>query len=396
MWKGSRRVRQPQASHGANTLLYSDSIVATTRCGHVRFASMTAERMARSSAVPRDGVAQGPTSGWLPGLATVAIPTYNRCTTLENAVAAACQQDYPQLEVLIVDDASTDSTASVGQRLAKADSRITYFRHETNIGPAANYGAALRLAHGRYFMWLADDDWITPDYLRRCIARLEAGRHAVVVGQDYLGQCASSAQRDVSIPKPVAAVLDRSPEKRVLSTAGSNGVVNVSLYGVIHRETGIDCLPYPNASAGDRIWTYKLLLRGTLDIEREVGLYRAEGGISSDSKKTAVLFGASSFASQFPSFTVPVNVFRTLMQQYSHLRLGGLSQALVFSARVSFVTAVNAQLASDLAGPLKGAVRRRVSTRTYSRMKRRYRHVHRVAGHVRGRSLRMLGAATPD
>jgi glycosyltransferase involved in cell wall biosynthesis len=98
---------------------------------------------------------------------TIAIPTFNRAGWIEGAVAGALAQTYPDFEVLVSDNASTDDTSAV---LAKfADPRVRVVRHETNIGMVGNWNACLKEARGDYLALVPDDDRISPWFLERCM-----------------------------------------------------------------------------------------------------------------------------------------------------------------------------------------------------------------------------------
>ena len=95
-------------------------------------------------------------AGGFKPLVTVAIPTYNRGPLLRLAIESALAQTYSNLEILILDNASSDETSTVV--LEFNDSRIKYFRHPVNLGLTANWEAALGLASGSFFLVLSDDD----------------------------------------------------------------------------------------------------------------------------------------------------------------------------------------------------------------------------------------------
>ncbi|HKN45566.1 MAG TPA: glycosyltransferase family A protein [Propionibacteriaceae bacterium] len=99
-------------------------------------------------------------------LFTVAIPTYNRAQWLQRCVASALSQSFSSYEVIVSDNASTDSTADVLARLA--DRRLTVFRQASNVGPIANWNACLAAANGTYVVMLSDDDMVAPHFLERC------------------------------------------------------------------------------------------------------------------------------------------------------------------------------------------------------------------------------------
>ncbi|HZJ09893.1 MAG TPA: glycosyltransferase family 2 protein [Trueperaceae bacterium] len=105
---------------------------------------------------------------------TIGMPTYNRRDGyFPRALASALAQDYPRLEVLVCDNASTDGTAEYIASLD--DERLRYLRHELNIGANANFNSCLENATGDYFLLLHDDDLIDPTFVSRCLAALGDG-----------------------------------------------------------------------------------------------------------------------------------------------------------------------------------------------------------------------------
>lgn len=99
-------------------------------------------------------------------LVTIMIPTYGQAHYLPRAIDSALAQDYPNLEILVVDDASPDDTASVIEPYLE-DPRFRYHRHDENLGRVATYRDTLeREALGDYVLNLDGDDWLVdPTYL---------------------------------------------------------------------------------------------------------------------------------------------------------------------------------------------------------------------------------------
>jgi glycosyltransferase involved in cell wall biosynthesis len=101
-------------------------------------------------------------------LITIAIPTFNRSSWLKGCVLSALKQSYQHIEVLVSDNASTDSTPEVLKTFS--DSRLRVIRQNENIGAVPNWNACLVEARGDFIVFLCDDDLIAPWFLERSIA----------------------------------------------------------------------------------------------------------------------------------------------------------------------------------------------------------------------------------
>lgn len=86
------------------------------------------------------------------------IPTFNRSEKLKIAISSVLAQTWGELEVVVLDNHSTDNTERMIASLMTADARITYIRRESNIGMIANFNSIGALVTGDYFAVLADDD----------------------------------------------------------------------------------------------------------------------------------------------------------------------------------------------------------------------------------------------
>jgi hypothetical protein len=105
---------------------------------------------------------------------SVIVPCYRYASLLEGCVASVIAQSDVDVEVLIIDDCSPDETPEVGCRLAAADERVEYRRHERNQGLVATANEGLRWARGRYVVLLSADDLLVPGSLGRAASVLEA------------------------------------------------------------------------------------------------------------------------------------------------------------------------------------------------------------------------------
>lgn len=95
-------------------------------------------------------------------LVTVYIPTYNRVDLLKRAVNSVLNQTYKNLEIIIVDDNSMDSTHDYLKELVNQDFRVKYFIKEKNSGACVSRNIAIENAIGEYITGLDDDDYFLP------------------------------------------------------------------------------------------------------------------------------------------------------------------------------------------------------------------------------------------
>ncbi|MFI2753376.1 glycosyltransferase [Cellulomonas sp. P22] len=105
---------------------------------------------------------------------SVVVPCYNYGHFLPAAVASALEQPGVDVEVVVVDDASTDDSADVARALAAADDRVTVVVHERNARHIATYNDGLAHVTGDYVVLLSADDLLAPGSLSRATALLEA------------------------------------------------------------------------------------------------------------------------------------------------------------------------------------------------------------------------------
>ncbi len=106
-------------------------------------------------------------------LVSILIPVYNREKYIKETVMSALSQTYTNVEVIIVDNASTDKTWLILQELMVTDSRIRLFRNETNIGPVNNWKRCIDEAKGVYGKILWSDDLISDDFVEKTLPFLE-------------------------------------------------------------------------------------------------------------------------------------------------------------------------------------------------------------------------------
>ncbi|MDM7459431.1 MAG: glycosyltransferase family 2 protein [Paracoccus sp. (in: a-proteobacteria)] len=129
----------------------------------------------RLHADPGRPVMQGP-------MVTVIMPAYQAAAYIEPAATSILGQSWQNLELIIVDDGSSDETWQVAQRLAAQDSRVRTFRNHQNLGPYVSKNRALQQARGDYITGHDADDWAHPQRIERHMAKVIASHGNVKAG----------------------------------------------------------------------------------------------------------------------------------------------------------------------------------------------------------------------
>lgn len=111
---------------------------------------------------------------------SVIIPVYNASKHLEECIRSVCTQTLESIEIICVDDSSTDDSLEILYRLAQYDSRIVVLTQKNaGAGAARNHG--LRLAQGKYLSFLDADDFFDPQMLEKAFRKAEAEQAELVV-----------------------------------------------------------------------------------------------------------------------------------------------------------------------------------------------------------------------
>ncbi|MDX2253603.1 MAG: glycosyltransferase [Nitrospira sp.] len=110
---------------------------------------------------------------------SVGLPVYNGERFLEEAIESSLAQTFPDFELIISDNGSTDRTRDICLRYAERDARVRFLPSDANHGASWNYCRVLDAARGQYFRWAPADDKFHPESLHACVEVLDM--HADVV-----------------------------------------------------------------------------------------------------------------------------------------------------------------------------------------------------------------------
>lgn len=201
---------------------------AARRLGEAAGRSWTGGASPGPNAMPAPGVRSAAETD--SPLVSVILPTYNRAATLRRAIDSVLGQSYANLELLIVDDGSTDDTPRLVETLC--DPRLRYLPQE-NRGVAAARNLGLEQSKGRLIAFLDSDDAWMPEKLARQVAQMQAapGR----VGLLYTGLAVSHADGRVETwtPKARGHVLPEILKSNVLHFGTSSTMIRAEAAEVV-------------------------------------------------------------------------------------------------------------------------------------------------------------------
>ena len=106
-------------------------------------------------------------------LVSIGLPVYNGEDYIRFALDSLLSQTFPDFELIISDNASTDKTEQICRAYASQDGRIRYYRNAINLGASINFNSVFEKRTAKYFKWISHDDTYVPEFLERCVEVLE-------------------------------------------------------------------------------------------------------------------------------------------------------------------------------------------------------------------------------
>lgn len=104
---------------------------------------------------------------------TIGIPFFNEENYLREAIDSVINQSYPNIQIILSDNCSTDSSFEIAKEYAKCHSQISLHRQNENIGAFENFKFVLEMANTKYFAWLGGHDLFHKEYVEKAVQFLE-------------------------------------------------------------------------------------------------------------------------------------------------------------------------------------------------------------------------------
>ncbi len=225
-----------------------------------------------SDLVVATGVAGYPTQGPAPKV-SVGLPVYNGEEYLAGSLESLLAQTFTDFEIVISDNASTDSTLAICVEYAERDPRIRVAQMSHNIGASGNHAYVFAQARGEYFKWASHDDLYSPELLGSCLEALEAHPEAILAhckdgtvdSDGKILDAESPYLLDSWTPDPVARF------RSLLYAPGGN-----DFYGLMRTAQLRKVPPFGSYHNSDRTFMAELSLMGPFFHVPHVLYYRRE------------------------------------------------------------------------------------------------------------------------
>ncbi len=205
-------------------------------------------------------------------LVSIGIPVYNDETWVSKTLKSVINQDYNNLEIIVVDDFSNDKTREICKSFQTTDHRIIFHENPFTIGAIENHKLVFNLSHGEYFIWCNGHDYFDPSYISKCVESLE---------QDKSLQLCCGKTDLISMDGVTFKTLFQSLDTRGMSAVDRFHAVywastkNACIfYGVFRSESIKNANPFRKTLGGDLIFLAEVSLKGNFLQRDDITFYR--------------------------------------------------------------------------------------------------------------------------
>ena len=190
---------------------------------------------------------------------SLALPVYNGERYLEGCLASIISQSFEDFELVVSDNASTDSTLEILERFAERDPRIRIIRQPKNVGAAQNFNLLFGETKADIFKWCAHDDRLDPDYLLETYSALQAAPEAVLAHSHTVIHDMDQNTHEVFAPAFSMTTSDRAMRLREVFLHGRRCY---EVFGLLRRSALEKTDLIGNYRGGDNVLLFRLALLG--------------------------------------------------------------------------------------------------------------------------------------
>ncbi|MGZ4910058.1 MAG: glycosyltransferase family 2 protein [Halobacteriota archaeon] len=242
-------------------------------------------------------------------LISIFMKSYNHELYISEAIVSVLNQDFEDLELIIVDDASTDKSRQIIERFAEQDSRIRVIFHEQNVGITRVVNDGIDAARGKFIAQIDSDDvWVT-DKLRKQLTVVERDENVIVWSEGRLID-----QNGQAISKNFSELVESASKKK------SGDLFQTLLQGnyifgstLLYKRANLSDLRYDERFMYNNDYKFLLELARTYDfhyIAEPLAMYRIHG------KNTLVGQGVEAEKRRLRAYVEEISILQEALQQH--------------------------------------------------------------------------------
>lgn len=205
-------------------------------------------------------------------LVSVVVPVFDVVHYLTTCVESILGQSYPHLEVLLVDDGSTDGSGGLCDRFVRRDPRVRVL-HQENRGVSVARNAGIAASTGSYVTFVDSDDWLAQTFVARALSLLaESDADVAVCHHTRVPDDASPGETATSSGSDTVRVL--TPDEALLEFLGHDHLLMTVAWGKLFRRNVLAGVEFPaGVKHEDEFVLYRLLHRARRTVVTAEGLY---------------------------------------------------------------------------------------------------------------------------
>ena len=210
-------------------------------------------------------------------LVSVVVPMYNVEEYIEDCLISLKEQTYKDIEILVINDGSTDNSLTIAKNIAKEDNRIkVYTKENGGLSSARNY--ALNKISGDYITFVDSDDYVSKNFIKKLLDMINKYSTDIAI-------CGYSKLED----KQIVHTLDNYYEellttKKIIDdmykSKDSKYISYITAWGKLYKTSLFEGIRYPSKKHEDEFITYKLYLKTNriCYVNEELYIYRVRSG----------------------------------------------------------------------------------------------------------------------
>jgi len=194
-------------------------------------------------------------------LISIGIPVFNGEDSIERTIRSLLLQDYTNIELIVSDNGSTDSTSRIVESLAQQYPTISFYKSNKNRGLIWNFNRVFELSKGEYFMWASHDDEHASNFVSRCIDEIQKRPSAALCAPNTLATWGKD-HSSIWISSLNSFVDKTETKSRYLETL--KNFPAVALYGIYRSSYMKKTNLLPKVIGGDLLFIQNLSVYGDI------------------------------------------------------------------------------------------------------------------------------------